>query len=188
VGIKTPQFSYQRLKGANPVAHVEMASTGEVACLGANLLEAFFTSWFATEQKINGKRLLISIGGDKKEKLIEELRILEKRGWELFSTPGTYDFLLKKGILSTCLFKASEKGKPNVLDLIYEKRIDLIINIPKNAAVNTLTDGYKIRRLAIDRNIALITNLQLAICFLQSLIDHYPPRFPIKSLDEFVYA
>lgn len=186
VGIKTPQFSYQRLKGANPVAHVEMASTGEVACLGDHLLEAFFTSWVATEQKVIGKRILVSVGGDKKEKLVEELRVLEKRGWILYATPGTHEFLSKKGITSICLFKASEEKSPNVLDLISEKKIDLIINIPKNAVHTTISDGYKIRRLAIDRNIPLITNLQIAHYFLQSLVDYFPHRFHIKSWNEYV--
>src|SRR5262249_46245390 len=81
VGIKTPQFSYHRLKGANPVAHVEMASTGEVACLGENFHEAFYRSWQATEQSVKGKRLLISVGGDQKIKILQELKILEAQGW-----------------------------------------------------------------------------------------------------------
>ena len=100
VGIKTPQFSYHRLKGANPVAHVEMASTGEVACLGENYHEAFFRSWQATEQTVKGKRLLVSVGGDQKTKILPELRILEKQGWELYTTSGTHDFLSQNGVAS----------------------------------------------------------------------------------------
>ena len=96
VGVKTSQFSYNRIKGANPVAHVEMASTGEVACLGDNYLQAFFTSWFATEQSIKGKKILVSIGGDdKKNKLFESVKKLEEQGWEIFTTNGTHDFLAK---------------------------------------------------------------------------------------------
>lgn len=186
VGIKTPQFSYQRLKGANPVAHVEMASTGEVACLGENLLEAFLSSWLATEQKIQGKRLLLSIGGDKKEKLIEELRILDEKGWELYTTPGTHDFLSKRGIASRCLFKASEEKEPNVLSAIMERKIDLIINIPRAPHSKETTDGYKIRRLAIDHNIPLITNLQIASTFLQSLGDIEEDTLPIKAWGDYL--
>jgi carbamoyl-phosphate synthase large subunit len=186
VGIKTPQFSYQRLKGANPVAHVEMASTGEVACLGENLLEAFFSSWLATEQSIVGKRLLVSIGGDKKEKLLDELRLLEEKGWELYTTPGTHEFLAKKGIASHCLYKTSEGKEPNVSTAIMERKVDLIINIPKEAMSRYITDGFKIRRLAIDHNIPLITNLQIASAFLQCLVEVRAKKVPAKSWNEYL--
>lgn len=186
VGIKTPQFSYQRLKGANPVAHVEMASTGEVACLGENLLEAFFSSWLATEQSVLGKRLLVSIGGDKKEKLLDELRILEEKGWELYTTPGTHDFLSKKGVASRCLYKASEEKEPNVLTCIQNRKVDLIINIPKTLISRATTDGYKIRRLAIDHNIPLITNLQIATSFLQCLAQVKAKKLTVKSWNEYL--
>ncbi len=172
VGIKTPQFSYHRLKGANPVAHVEMASTGEVACLGENLLEAFFRSWQATEQSVKGKRLLISVGGDQKHKLLGELRALDEQGWKLFTTAGTHDFLSQNGVASHCLFKASDNFSPNVLETITEKQVDVVINIPRNLAATGLknaTDGFRIRRLAIDHHIPLITNLQIAQVFLQCL-------------------
>lgn len=185
VGIKTPQFSYNRLKGADPVAHVEMASTGEVACLGNDLLQAFLTSWSATEQTIKGKNLLVSIGGDKKEKLLIELRRLEELGWKLFTTAGTHDFLAKNGIASRCLFKASEGEHPNVVDWIVDKRVDLIINIPRGHASKTMTDGFKIRRLAIDHHIPLITNLQIAQVFLQSLVELNVNELPIKSWSEY---
>jgi carbamoyl-phosphate synthase large subunit len=184
VGIKTPQFSYHRLKGANPVAHVEMASTGEVACLGENLHEAFFRSWQATEQSIKGKRLLVSVGGDQKNKILQELRILEEQGWKLFTTPGTHDFLSQNGIASRCVFKASEGCSPNVIDAITEKQIDLIINIPQamagGASLRHATDGYRIRRLAIDHHIPLITNLQIAQVFLQCLALFDCRSIPVK--------
>lgn len=186
VGIKTPQFSYCRLKGANPVAHVEMASTGEVACLGENLLEAFLRSWEATEQTIKGKRLLVSIGGDKKNKLLQELKHLEERGWKIYTTPGTHDFLSSQGVASRCLFKASEGYSPNVVDAITEHDVDLIINIPRgNASSKSATDGYTIRRLAIDHHIPLITNLQIASVFLQSLVE-LSEMPSIKSWNQFI--
>ncbi len=186
VGIKTPQFSYSRLKGANPVAHVEMASTGEVACLGANLLEAFFRSWEATEQSVKGKRLLVSIGGAMKGKLLEELRVLDARGWKIYTTPGTHDYLSQKGIASRCLFKASEGFHPNVIDAITDREIDLIINIPSGVASSkAATDGFRIRRHAIDHNIPLITNLQIASVFLQSLIE-IDTKIAVKPWNQFV--
>ena len=172
VGIKAPQFSYHRLKGANPVAHVEMASTGEVACLGENLHDAFFRSWQATEQSVKGKRLLISVGGEQKHKLLRELKILEEQGWKLYTTAGTHDFLSQNGVASRCLFKASDPFSPNVLETVMEKEVDVVINIPRssaNAAMRHITDGFRIRRLAIDHHIPLITNLQIAQVFLQCL-------------------
>jgi carbamoyl-phosphate synthase large subunit len=186
VGIKTPQFSYHRLKGANPVAHVEMASTGEVACLGDNLLEAFFASWQATEQSIRGKRLLVSVGGMHKSKLLAPLRKLEESGWTLYTTVGTHDFLSKEGIASRCLYKASEERHPNSVDAIVEGKVDLIINIPSSPVnIQKQTDGFKIRRLAIDYNIPLITNLKIAQLFLQCLVELDLKRTSVKSLEEY---
>ncbi|MFN0064956.1 MAG: hypothetical protein ACKVOH_01830, partial [Chlamydiales bacterium] len=182
---KTPQFSYSRLKGANPVAHVEMASTGEVACLGSGFLEAFFASWTATEQRLEGKRVLVSIGGSDKVKLLPELKILDKLGYELYTTPGTHDFLSKHGIATRCLFKASAKRTPNVIDVIQERKVDFIINIPSSEVPSqTVTDGYQIRRLAIDHHIPLVTNLQIAASFLRCLIQ--PKEIEIKSWQSYV--
>ncbi|MCC5831519.1 MAG: carbamoyl-phosphate synthase (glutamine-hydrolyzing) large subunit [Chlamydiales bacterium] len=186
VGIKTPQFSYSRLKGANPVAHVEMASTGEVACMGENMLEAFFRSWEATEQSIKGKRLLVSIGGKQKGKLLEGLRKLDARGWKIYTTPGTHDFLSREGVATRCVFKASEGYTPNVLDTITERQVDLIINIPYGIdSSKSATDGFRIRRLAIDYHIPLITNLQIASVFLQSLIE-LEENLPVKAWNQFL--
>ncbi|MBI3900514.1 MAG: ATP-grasp domain-containing protein, partial [Chlamydiia bacterium] len=189
VGIKTPQFSYHRLKGANPIAHVEMASTGEVACLGENFLDAFLSSWKATEQSVKGKHLLISVGGEQKGKLLNELRILEEAGWILYSTPGTHEFLIQNGIKSTCVFKASEESAPNIVDLITEKKVDLIINIPRAmgaASSRNFTDGYRIRRLAIDHHIPLITNLQIAQVFLQCLTKEPKHAISVKPWSEYM--
>lgn len=186
VGVKAPQFSYHRLKGADPVAHVEMASTGEVACLGGDLLEAFLSAWLATDQTIPKKRLLVSIGDDKKGKLLEVIKQLEEKGWELYATEGTHDFLSRHGVASVCLYKASERIEPNVVSTISNKEVDLIVNIPRGTAVQTQTDGYKIRRLAIDHHLPLITNLQIAQIFLQCLAEVDPLKIPIKSWREYV--
>lgn len=186
VGVKTPQFSYHRLKGADPVAHVEMASTGEVACLGNDLLEAFFLSWMATEQSILKKRILISIGGDKKLKFLDLLRKLEEIGWDLYATEGTHAFLSNAGIASRCIYKASEKIEPNVTTLISNRTVDLIINIPRGLGMSQKSDGFTIRRLSIDHHIPLITNMQIAQIFLQCLIEIDPSRIPATSWKQFV--
>jgi carbamoyl-phosphate synthase large subunit len=186
VGIKTPQFSYNRLKGANPVANVEMASTGEVACLGENYLNAFYNSWLATEQSISQKTILFSIGGKlKKQKLLEPIRILEEQGWEIYSTEGTHDFLYRNGIASTFLYKTAALYEPNVRTAITEKKVSLIINIPKSKGNHTYTDGYTLRRLAIDNHIPLITNLQITQTFLLCLNNLYTKKLPIKSVREY---
>ena len=187
VGVKSPQFSYSRLKGANPVAHVEMASTGEVACIGNNLLEAFYSSWHATEQTIAGKRILASIGGDKKVKLLPTIKKLDELGWEIYSTENTHDYLCRHGIGSNFLYKGSDELEPNVLTTITNKEVDLIINIPRTMSThNNTTDGFKIRRLAIDHNIPLITNLHIAQLFLQCLTEVEPKHIPVKSLQDYM--
>ena len=185
VGVKSPQFSYQRLKGANPVARVEMASTGEVACLKNKYLDAFFSSWLATDQEIKGKKIVVSIGGQHKVKLLESLKALEEKGWEFIATEGTHDYLSKKGIASLFIHKASEKCEPNIATLIEKREIDLILNIPRSGT-DTKTDGFRIRRLAIDHNIPLITNLKVAEMFLKCLIEIQPENLPIKSWEEYI--
>lgn len=186
VGVKTPQFSYHRLKGANPVAHVEMASTGEVACLGADLIEAFFHSWMATDQQIRRKKMLVSIGGDKKIKLLESLKHLEEKGWDIYSTEGTHDFLSHHGVASRCVYRPSERIEPNVSSLLTNREVDIIINIPRGLGTNVRTDGFTIRRLAIDHHIPLITNLQIAQVLLQALSELKPEQIPVKSWREFI--
>jgi len=187
VGVKTPQFSYNRLKGANPVAHVEMASTGEVACLAEDLQKAFYLSWLATEQTINGKRILASIGGDKKGRLFEELKKLEEMGWEIYSTENTHHYLTRHGVASHFLYKGSEEIEPNVITALADKQVDLIINIPRSVPTGAHnTDGFLIRRLAIDHNIPLITNVHIAKLFLECLTQLDLDKLPARSWQEFV--
>lgn len=186
VAVKTSQFSYSRLKGANPVAHVEMASTGEVAVLGDNLLEAFYMSWLSTEQQIKGKRILLSIGGDKKLKLLPQIQKLDEQGWEIYSTKNTHEYLSRNGVGTNFLFKASDQIEPNALTTISEKGVDLIINIPRAfSSTENDTDGYLIRRLAIDHSIPLITNLHLAQMFLHCLIEVDPKKVAVRSLCDY---
>lgn len=172
VGVKTPQFSYSRLKGANPVAHVEMASTGEVACIGDDLSDAFYRSWQATEQRVTRKKVFVSLSDNKKPRLLKYLASLDQQGWDIYTTAGTHDFLAKNGISSQCVFKASDQTQPNVADMIKEQQVDLIVNLPSSNASNTqITDGFTIRRLAIDHHIPLITNLQIAQTALRCLAE-----------------
>ncbi len=193
VGVKTPQFSYTRLKGANPVAHVEMASTGEVACLGEDWLDAFYRSWQATEVSIPRKRLFISIGNtDKKLKLLPYLQELDRKGWDLYTTTGTHDFLARNGVASSHVYKASDGLNPNTTDLIKHHDVDLIINIPRRhnqQPQEQVSDGFLIRRLAIDHHIPLVTNFQIAQAMLQALIEEYDKGVhDVKSWQEFVGA
>ncbi|MFA6486224.1 MAG: carbamoyl-phosphate synthase (glutamine-hydrolyzing) large subunit [Candidatus Magasanikbacteria bacterium] len=187
VGVKTPQFSYQRLKGSDPVAHVEMASTGEVACIGDNFLEAFYASWLATEQSVAGKRVMISIGGENKVKLLEPIRELEKQGWEIYATVHTHDFLTRNGVAANFIYKVSDGHEPNVATLIANKGVDLIVNIPRGLSPTTQTDGYLIRRLAVDHHIPLLSNLQTAGLLLRCLTELDTKKMPVKSWNEFIY-
>ena len=173
VGVKVPQFSYQRLKGSDPVANVEMASTGEVACLGENLYEAYLRAWLATEQTLPKKSILVSIADAQKQKLLPYLKQLDDMGYELFATSGTHGFLSQNGIGSFFVNKVSETKKSNtqIQTLIAQRKVELIINIPSNS-FSTQTDGYLIRRNAVDHHIPLITNPQIAHIILQCLIDY----------------
>lgn len=171
VGVKAPQFSYHRLKGANPVANVEMASTGEVACLGENLYEAYLRAWLATEQTLPEKNILISVADVYKAKLLPYLKELEELGFVFYSTSGTHTFLSKNGVGSYFVHKSSEKSEPNIQGLIHQRKVELIINLPTASTMDTSTDGFLIRRMAVDHHIPLITNLQSALIMLQCLID-----------------
>jgi carbamoyl-phosphate synthase large subunit len=187
VGVKSPQFSYSRLKGANPVAHVEMASTGEVACLGENLIDAFYRSWQSVEQEVKGKRIFVSVAGDKRPRLREELLQLTELGWEFVTTKGTHDYFKQHGIKSTCVGKASDKVSPNATDVITGQKVDLIINIPRgNPSSTQVTDGFTLRRLAIDHHIPLVTNLQSAQLLLRSLAELYEAEPEPKAYQEFM--
>ncbi len=185
VGVKTPQFSYKRLKGANPVAHVEMASTGEVATMADHFLNAFFSSWLATEQTVKGKKILVSIADDYKIKLFAPLKKLEETGWEIFATAGTHDFLAKRGVASTFVYKIGEGAEPSAASVICKKQADLIVNIPQRST-SSQTSGFKLRRLAIDHLIPLITNVQQAAVFLQCLSELNIHTLPVQSWRELV--
>ena len=189
VGVKSSQFSYNRLKGANPVAHVEMSSTGEVACIGDNLHEAFYKSWQATENYVRRRRVFLSIGGDQKTKLLTEMNELYKAGWQIFTTQGTHDYLQKYKIPSVCVHKISEQRTPSAESLITNREVDLIINIPRRQSQlseENVSDGYMIRRLAIDYHLPLITNLQAAALTMQSLVRLFNKPIEVRSWKSFM--
>ena len=187
VGVKTSQFSYNRLKGSNPVAHVEMSSTGEVGCIGYDLLDAFYKSWQATEMFVKRKKILLSIGGDKKVKLLPEIKRLHEENWEIYTTTRTHQYLKDIGIKTSLTYKISESEAPNVETLITNQSIDLIINIPRRqqyVSDDNVSDGFKIRRLAIDHHIPLITNLQIAELMLRSLAELHDTPINVRSWRE----
>lgn len=168
VAVKSPQFSYNRLKGADPVAGVEMASTGEVACFGADLEEAFYRSWLATEQQVLGKDIFVSLPDEHKHRFTEELRVLQQKGWKLYATKGTYDFFMDLGISMHCLHKIHENLEPSVATAITSKKFDVMINVP---SVLDTGDAHRIRRLAVDNHIPLFTNAETGRLFLRCLAD-----------------
>jgi carbamoyl-phosphate synthase large subunit len=169
VGVKSPQFSYNRLKGADPVAGVEMASTGEVACFGENIQEAFYTSWLATEQQVKDKTLFLSLPDDHKHKFVDEAADLIRQGWKIYTTSGTHSYLKERGITTTRLYKISERKQPSIDGAIERGRIGLMVNVPYPGDDNN--DGYVIRRLAIDSHIPLMTNAETGRLLLRCLAD-----------------
>lgn len=166
VAVKTPQFSYNRLKGADPVAGVEMASTGEVACFGADLEEAFFTSWLATEQQVTGKDIFVSLPDEHKHRFIDELTVLQQQGWNIYATKGTYDFFTELGITMHRLHKIHENREPSVATAITSKKFDVMINVP---SLLDTGDAHRIRRLAVDNHVPLFTNAETGRLFLRCL-------------------
>lgn len=184
VGIKSPQFSYNRLKGADPVAGVEMASTGEVATLGQDLLSTFLSSWQATEQHLRGRRLFLSVADDHKHKFVDEVRNLQAAGWDVTTTTGTRDYLNKHDIKTKHLAKLSSRGGNNLEQALLGGKFDLLVNIP--TPLKKSVDGFKIRRLAIDNHLPIISNAEVAVILLRSLASQeYIAAQPPKAWHEF---
>ena len=170
VGVKSPQFSFQRIKGADPILRVEMASTGEVACFGDDVYEAFLKSIIATGVKLPQKSVFISLAGDEnKTEFLESAGTLEKLGLQIFATEGTSKFLEKNKIKTTKLYKIHEKKKPNVLDYLNSKKIDLVINIFDPYFKKEFDDDYLIRRATIDFGVELLANMQTAKLFVLAI-------------------
>jgi carbamoyl-phosphate synthase large subunit len=186
VGVKAPQFSFGRLKGADPLLGVEMASTGEVACLSTGLEDAFLKSLIATGFSMPSKSILLSISGDENRKdFIEEARILAKK-FGLFATEHTRQFLAKNGIASKKVFKSHEKKHPNTVDMCRAGKISLVICIPQELDREQLEKQYALRRAAIDYNVPLVTNKQLAKLLIRSIEKKQGSDFEIKHWEEYV--
>lgn len=187
VGVKAPQFSFARLLNADPVLGVDMASTGEVGCIGENFYEAILKSMLSVGYTIPKKNILISSGPSRsKVELLESARMLSERGYNLFATEGTHKFFTENGIDNTLLHWPDEEDRhPNTLEYLKEKKIDLVINIPKNFTRRELRNGYTIRRSAIDFNIPLITNSRVASAFVYAICKYSPETLTIKSWEEY---
>jgi carbamoyl-phosphate synthase large subunit len=186
VGVKAPEFSFTRLKGSDPVQTVEMTSTGEVACIGDDFNEAFLKSLLSVGFRIPEKSILLSTGSiESKAALLENIMMLNEMGYTVYATAGTAKFLEANGIKAGILRWPLEEKEPNVLTYIAEKKIDLVINIPKSIEREELDNDYLIRRKAADFNIPLITNLQLAKRFIEAIYTTKIDDLKIKSWDEY---
>jgi len=187
VAVKVPQFSFSRLKGADPVLYVEMTSTGEAACLGDSLDEAWLLAALSVGFRLPKRAVLVSVGTEaQKVKLLESLRRLQEAGFELHATPGTHEFLEREGVKATPVYKVSEGKKPSVVDLILERKVECVINVPKRSAdERTLTDGYLIRRTAADSGVPLVNDAELARLFIRALLGCKPDSLAVRSLSDY---
>ena len=186
VGVKASQFSFARLLKADPVLGVDMASTGEVGCIGENYYEAILKSMLSVGHRIPKKNILISSGPTRsKVELLNSTRMLIEKGYNIYSTAGTAKFFKENGIDTQILYWPDEDKEPNIMEYLHDRRIDLVINIPKNHTKRELDNGYKIRRAAVDYNIPLITNARLASAFIYAICKVDPSEIAIKSWDEY---
>ena len=187
VGIKASQFSFNRLQKADPVLGVDMSSTGEVGCLGDDTNTALLKSMLSVGHRIPKKNILLSTGGAKqKVEMLDAAKMLIDNGYKLFATAGTSKFLTENGIENTHVLWPSEEGdEPKALDLLHNHTIDMVVNIPKNLTSSELSNGYKIRRAAIDLNVPLITNARLASAFIYAFCTTKLEDIGIKAWNEY---
>ena len=187
VGIKASQFSFARLQKADPVLGVDMMSTGEVGCLGDDTNEAVLKSMLSVGYRIPERSVLLSTGGYKqKVDMLDAAQLLHSKGYTLYATQGTHDMLAENGIPSTLVFWPTDEGKhPQALDLLHERKIDMVVNINKNLTAGELTNGYRLRRAAIDLNIPLLTNARLASAFITAFCTLPIEELQIKSWAEY---
>ncbi len=187
VGVKAPQFSFHRLLNADPVLGVDMSSTGEVACIGENFYEALLKSMLSVGYRYPEKNVLISSGPARsKLELLDSAKLLQEKGFNVFATEGTHRYFRENGVESTLLHWPDEEDRqPNISTYLKEKKIDLVINIPKNYTKRELSNGYKIRRNSIDFNIPLITNSRVASAFIYAAMQYKLDDVTIKHWDEY---
>ena len=187
VGVKASQFSFNRLQKADPVLGVDMASTGEVGCLGEDSRSALLKAMLSVGQRVPEKNILLSTGdGKQKAEMLAACAMLRDHGYKLFATPGTSRYLDENGIENTLVHWPSEEGQqPQALDMLHNKDIDMVVNVPKNLSTGELSNGYKIRRAAIDLNIPLITNARLASAFIYAFCTQKLDDLEIKCWQEY---
>ena len=186
VGIKASQFSFNRLQNADPVLGVDMASTGEVGCLGQDTSCALLKAMLSVGYRIPQKGILLSTGAPKqKVDMLEAARMLQQQGFTLYATGGTSAFLEENGVKTVRVYWPSEEGTPQALDLLHRKEIDMVVNIPKNLSSRELSNGYRIRRASIDLNIPLITNARLASAFIGAFCSMKVEDLAIQSWSEY---
>ena len=186
VGIKASQFSFNRLQKADPVLGVDMASTGEVGCIGSDTSSAVLQAMLSVGHRIPKKNILLSTGTPKqKADMIDAARLLASKGYKIYATGGTHKYLTENNIESTLVYWPSESGKPQALDMLHKKELDMVVNVPKNLTAGELDNGYKIRRAAIDLNIPLITNARLASSFINAFCTMSIDDIAIKSWEEY---
>lgn len=186
VGIKASQFSFSRLQKADPILGVDMVSTGEVGCIGSTFHDAMLKSMLSVGQRIPKKNVLFSTGPVKsKVGLLEAAHLLNSKGYTIYATGGSQKFLVENGIPAIEVFWPNEDKQPNALEMIHNKEIDLVVNIPKNFSASELDNGYKIRRAAIDFNVPLLTNYRLASAFIQSFCKMDVNDIEIKAWNEY---
>ena len=186
IGVKASQFSFSRLHNADPVLGVDMSSTGEVGCIGDDFSEALLTSMISVGYSIPKKAVMVSSGDTRsKVDLLDACKMLQDNGYEIYATGGTEKFLAEHGVKAACVSWPDEGKADNVIHMISAHKFDLVINIPKNHSHRELTNGYKIRRGAIDHNIPLITNARLASAFIEAFCEMKEKDIQIKSWQEY---
>ena len=186
VGIKASQFSFNRLQKADPVLGVDMASTGEVGCIGDDTSCAVLKSMLSVGYRIPEKNILMSTGTLKqKVDMLQAARALKAKGYNIYATGGSSKFLTENGVENTRVYWPSEEGQPQALDMLHKKQIDMVVNIPRDLTATELENGYKIRRAAVDLNIPLVTNARLASAFINAFCTMNIDDIAIKSWDEY---
>lgn len=186
VGIKASQFSFNRLQKADPVLGVDMASTGEVGCLGEDSRTALIKSMLSVGHRIPKKNILLSTGdGKQKAEMLAACQMLQAHGYTLYATGGTSRYLTENGIKNNLVYWPSEEGHPQAIDMLHNHEIDMVVNVPKNLSSGELSNGYKIRRAAIDLNVPLITNARLASAFIYAFCTVKLDDLDIKCWQEY---
>ena len=186
VGIKASQFSFNRLQKADPVLGVDMASTGEVGCIGDDTSCAVLKAMLSVGYRIPEKNVLMSTGTLKQNvDLLQAARALKAKGYNIFATGGSSKFLAENGVENTRVYWPSEEGQPQALEMLHKKEIDMVVNIPRDLTPTELENGYKIRRAAVDLNIPLVTNARLASAFSKAFCSMSIDDIAIKSWDEY---